>query len=248
LALLSLAPLAGTWWCWGLAEQPKAKRAASLLLFVATRTLALGVVGIAVTLIGQQFIIGQKAFWLLFGATYVVLGALYFAGKTGLLMQRLGIARQVAANRRDAVMMGVLFGLSVPACAALVRRCRQCCRNRGVCARIYYPRAVGARALCSSSGRVSHRGNRARPRRGFSAYLQDGLAIFQRERTFRFFVFAQWSGAAAMMALPFYVVAAAGLGFDVERVPLLLSAQTLGSLAAIPLWGWWGDRWGKRSL
>jgi MFS family permease len=91
-------------------------------------------------------------------------------------------------------------------------------------------------------------GKPAAPKAGFGAYLKDGLAIFRRQRTFQLFVFAQWSGAAAMMALPFYVVAAVGAGFDIGRVALLLGAQTAGSLAANPLWGWWGDRRGKRSL
>jgi cytochrome c-type biogenesis protein len=101
-----------------LAKQSKAKRAASLVLFVLTRTLALGGVGIIVALIGEQFVFGQKVFWLFFGTAYVALGALYLAGKAGVLMQRIGIARQVTGNRRGAVMLGMLFGLSVPACAA----------------------------------------------------------------------------------------------------------------------------------
>ena len=91
-------------------------------------------------------------------------------------------------------------------------------------------------------------GKPAAPKGGFVAYLKDGLAIFRREQTFRLFVYAQWSGAAAMMPLPFYVVAADEAGFDIERVALLLGAQTAGALAGNPLWGWWGDRRGKRSL
>lgn len=91
-------------------------------------------------------------------------------------------------------------------------------------------------------------GRPAAPKGGFRAYLRDGLAIFGQEQTFRLFVFAQWGGAAAMMAMPFYVVAAADAGFDIERIALLLGAQTAGSLMANPLWGVWGDRYGKRSL
>lgn len=92
------------------------------------------------------------------------------------------------------------------------------------------------------------RGVPAKAKGGFGAYLKDGVGVFRRERTFRLFVFAQWSGAAAMMALPFFVVAAAERGFGVEGVALLLGAQTVGALAANPLWGWWGDRRGKQSL
>lgn len=83
---------------------------------------------------------------------------------------------------------------------------------------------------------------------GFISYLQNGLVVFRRERAFRLFVFGQWGGAAAMMALPFYVVAADELQFDITRVALLLTAQTAGAIAANALWGWWGDRYGKRNL
>lgn len=50
------------------------------------------------------------------------------------------------------------------------------------------------------------------------------------------------------MALPFYVVHVGLLGFDLERVAILLAAQTLGGLASNALWGWWGDKFGKGSL
>ena len=83
---------------------------------------------------------------------------------------------------------------------------------------------------------------------GFISYLRNGLAVFRHEWPFRLFVFGQWGGAAAMMAVPFYVVAAAELQFDITRVALLLAAQTAGGLAANALWGWWGDKYGKQSL
>ena len=101
-----------------LAEQSRAKRAGSLLIFVLTRTVALGLVGVVVAAIGQQFIVGQKVFWFLFGFAYVMLGALYFAGKGRLLAGGIGAGRRLANGRRGAVALGVLFGLSVPACAA----------------------------------------------------------------------------------------------------------------------------------
>jgi MFS family permease len=92
------------------------------------------------------------------------------------------------------------------------------------------------------------RGEPRAAKAGFESYLREGLTIFRHERIFRLFVFAQWSGAAAMMALPFYVIAADETGFDFGRVALLLGAQSVGALAANPLWGWWGDQRGKRSL
>lgn len=83
---------------------------------------------------------------------------------------------------------------------------------------------------------------------GFLAYLREGRDVFRADRRFRRFAFSQWSGAFALMALPFYVIAAADLGFNFAHVAWLLAAQTVGGLVSNPLWGWWGDNRGKRQL
>lgn len=101
-----------------LADQSRARRFTSLIVFVATRTVTLGIIGVVVALIGQHFIAGQKLFWLLFGAAYVGLGSLYLAGKAGVLMRRLGLGRRFADDQRSVVVLGIVLGLSVPACAA----------------------------------------------------------------------------------------------------------------------------------
>lgn len=82
----------------------------------------------------------------------------------------------------------------------------------------------------------------------FSVYLLEGVETFRTHARFRRFVFAQWCGAGVMIAMPFYVVAAEGLGIGLESVALLLGAQTAGALVSNSLWGWWGDRRGKLSL
>jgi len=83
---------------------------------------------------------------------------------------------------------------------------------------------------------------------GFFQYLREGVGVFKANRRFRLFVFAQWCGGAVLMAMPFYVVAAQNSGFDLERVALLMGAQTTGALVSNFLWGWWGDHLGKVSL
>jgi len=99
-------------------EQSRTSRLTSLLVFMVTRTMAYGVVGIVVVLIGQYFVAGQKAFWLIFGLAYAALGFLYIFGKVGLLMRRIGLHRPSPRGQRNAVLLGVLFGANVPACAA----------------------------------------------------------------------------------------------------------------------------------
>lgn len=82
----------------------------------------------------------------------------------------------------------------------------------------------------------------------FGAYIREGRKVFQHDRRFRLFVFSQWCGGCVLMAMPFYVVHVGALGFDLQRVAILLGAQTAGGLISNLLWGWWGDILGKGSL
>lgn len=86
------------------------------------------------------------------------------------------------------------------------------------------------------------------PRRSPGAFLAEGCEVLRRDRRFRLFLFSQWLGGATLMALPFYMVAATEQGVGVGEVGLILAAQTVGSLASNPLWGWVGDRLGKLRL
>lgn len=83
---------------------------------------------------------------------------------------------------------------------------------------------------------------------GFGQFLKDGFEVYHADGRFRLFVYVRWLEGAAAMALPFYVVQAMGAGIGSEEVAMLLGAQTAGALFSNPLWGWWGDRVGKRSL
>lgn len=83
---------------------------------------------------------------------------------------------------------------------------------------------------------------------GFGRFLRVGLNVFHEDRRFRWFVAVRWLDGTVMMALPFYVVAATKFGITAMEVATLLGAQTVGALVSNPLWGWWGDRLGKRRL
>jgi MFS family permease len=88
----------------------------------------------------------------------------------------------------------------------------------------------------------------ARPSRGFVDFLAGGVAVFRGDERFRLFIYAQWLGGAVTMAFPFYILQATALTGGVADVAFLLGASTAGALASNALWGWWGDRHGKRSL
>ena len=83
---------------------------------------------------------------------------------------------------------------------------------------------------------------------GFAAFLGRGIQVFRRDRDFRLFVYVQWLGGVVMMALPFYVLQAMDAGSTAADIAFLLAAQTAGAILSNAVWGWWGDRHGKRSL
>ncbi|MCH8887849.1 MAG: MFS transporter [SAR324 cluster bacterium] len=83
---------------------------------------------------------------------------------------------------------------------------------------------------------------------GFADFLRGGLRILRENRRFRLFIQARWLDGAVTMAFPFYIVQATAAGAPSSAVALLLGAQTAGALLSNPLWGWLGDRRGKRQL
>lgn len=163
------------------------------------------------------------------------------------------VARSVASARRSRLLALRFFGGSVLALivSALADRAMM---------RLPFPASyaviIGAAAVLmyvSSTlfvwpGEPEKPATIKNPPPSFVAYLREGVEVFRQEQSFRYFVYSQWGSAAAMMAMPFYLVAATELHFDIERVALLLGAQTAGAIASNALWGWWGDSHGKRCL
>ncbi|MCH7930047.1 MAG: MFS transporter, partial [Proteobacteria bacterium] len=86
------------------------------------------------------------------------------------------------------------------------------------------------------------------PDEGFLGFLREGVEVFRSDGRFRLFVYSQWLGGAVTMALPFYILQAMETHGTTAVVAFLLGAQTAGALVSNALWGWWGDRHGKRSL
>lgn len=69
-------------------------------------------------LVGGAFVGLQKAAWVLLGAVYVCLGALYLTGRIKVLMLSIGPSLARLSGARGSVGLGLLFGLNIPACAA----------------------------------------------------------------------------------------------------------------------------------
>ena len=105
-----------------------------------------------------------------------------------------------------------------------------------------------ASALSFVSAREPPAAAQAAAQSTFVEFLHAGLITLREDRRFRLFATAQWLGAAAAMALPFYILQASKAGESAALAATLLGAQTAGALLSNPLWGWWGDRHGKAGL
>ena len=88
------------------------------LVFAITRALFIGTAGLLAAALGSMFLGLQKAAWLVLGVFYVALGILYLRGKSGALMRSVGPRLSRLRGARGSVMLGLLFGLNIPACAA----------------------------------------------------------------------------------------------------------------------------------
>lgn len=159
------------------------------------------------------------------------------------------VARSIASGERSRMLAVRFFGggLLALAVAAIAHRMLEVLSFSGGYAALLL---LGAALLLVSAllfvtaGEPPARAASA-PAAGFLQFLRGGIDTVARDRRFRLFLFAQWLSGAAAMALPFYIL-------QIERsaleVAFLLGAQTAGALLSNPLWGWWGDRRGKREL
>jgi cytochrome c-type biogenesis protein len=88
------------------------------LLFMLTRGVFIGTLGVVAALIGGAFIAMQKGAWIVFGLVYAALGAAMLVGHADRVMLAVGPRLSRFAGRRATAGLGVLFGLNIPACAA----------------------------------------------------------------------------------------------------------------------------------
>lgn len=101
-----------------LERRPPKKRRAQLTLYILTRSLLMGMLGMLAALIGRHFLGLQHAFWIGLGALYSTLGLIYLADKSRWLMLAWGPSLDCFSGSTGSMSLGLLFGLNIPACAA----------------------------------------------------------------------------------------------------------------------------------
>lgn len=95
-----------------------ATRMAQMLVYALTRGLFMGGLGWLAALVGGWLFGAQRGLWIGLGSVYLVIGAIYLAGRREWLMVSLGPSFARLSGTRGSAALGVLFGLNVPACAA----------------------------------------------------------------------------------------------------------------------------------
>ena len=97
--------------------KPASTKLGQVAAFTASRAIFTGMLGAAAALAGRAFLDFQKAGWILMGVVYAAIGVLYLAGRAGWMMRRIGPSIEKIGDVRSSAAFGVLFGLSIPACA-----------------------------------------------------------------------------------------------------------------------------------
>lgn len=98
--------------------RPVATKVMQAVLFMLTRAVFIGLLGVVAALVGTAFIGFQRVGWVLLGTLYVVLGLVYLTDNPGRLMRALGPGLGRLSAVQGAGALAVLFGLNIPACAA----------------------------------------------------------------------------------------------------------------------------------
>lgn len=91
---------------------------AATILFVAVRTVTVGIIGIIVVALGQRVIAAQTTLWLVFGVIYILIALAYFMGRADWVKRPFDLALSSGTRKSNPVVLGFIFGLNIPACAA----------------------------------------------------------------------------------------------------------------------------------
>lgn len=90
----------------------------AVVVFVTARSLITGLFGAVISYVGQKLIGVQTGIWLIFGTIYLIVGLAFLSGKAGLVKKRLNFTPQTWKRAKNPVILGLAFGLNIPACAA----------------------------------------------------------------------------------------------------------------------------------
>ncbi len=99
-------------------DRSAGQKARAVGVFVVVRSLTAGAFGAVIAFIGQKLIGVQTGIWLVFGIIYLLIGLAFMLGYAGLIKKRIELAPAAWKKAQNPALLGVAFGLNIPACAA----------------------------------------------------------------------------------------------------------------------------------
>ncbi len=99
-------------------SRSRAMKMRAVTVFVLVRSLTAGAFGAIIAFIGQKLIGVQTGIWLVFGTIYLLVGLAFVFGRSGLVKQKINLAPAAWKRASNPVVLGLAFGLNIPACAA----------------------------------------------------------------------------------------------------------------------------------
>ncbi len=99
-------------------NEPLRRKVLITITFIVARVLTTGLIGALAAVLGQFLIGVQTTVWLLFGVLYTALGVLFLTGRSNALKKSMELAPTSWRLARNPIVLGIAFGLNIPACAA----------------------------------------------------------------------------------------------------------------------------------
>ncbi len=99
-------------------SRDRGQKVGAVTVFIIVRAVVAGLFGALIAFLGQNLIAAQTGIWLLFGIIYLLVGIAFVIGRAGAVKRRIDLAPQAWKRASNPVVLGMAFGLNVPACAA----------------------------------------------------------------------------------------------------------------------------------
>ncbi len=96
----------------------RAERWRAIAAFVVARAAVAGLFGAGAALLGQRLIAFQSGLWLVFGLAYLLAGLALMRARARWMRLRIALAPGAWWRAASPLLLGLAFGLGVPACAA----------------------------------------------------------------------------------------------------------------------------------
>ena len=99
-------------------RRARGEKIRAVLVFTTVRALVAGLFGALIGFAGRYMIGVQTGLWLVFGLIYLALGLAFLTGRAGVVKKQIDLAPDTWKRAQSPVVLGLAFGLNIPACAA----------------------------------------------------------------------------------------------------------------------------------